>query len=156
MNTQDNAPGVIVDVKGLWVVLQGEGDDALAREVIEAEVMGSADFNLFERQSHHGRRTRMKLMPVSSSLISPASLVTTQRQSRMPSSGRDFETRRETTVMVPLSERIALWERMATDLRPPHLEQSITSEVPLDEAPRVLERIVGGGVQGRTVVRISA
>lgn len=60
------------------------------------------------------------------------------------------------SVMVPLSERIALWERMATDLRPPHLDQSIATEVTLDEAPRVLEQIVGGGVQGRTVVRISA
>jgi hypothetical protein len=58
-------------------------------------------------------------------------------------------------VSVPIVERIALWERMATDLRPPHLDDSITQEVSLEEAPGVLEAIVRGDVQGRTVVRVS-
>lgn len=59
------------------------------------------------------------------------------------------------SVMLPIQERIALWQRLATDLRPPHLDDSITSEVTLDDAPEVLARIVDGGVQGRTVVRVA-
>ncbi|MCC7369187.1 MAG: oxidoreductase [Chloroflexi bacterium] len=59
------------------------------------------------------------------------------------------------SVMVPLPARIALWERLATDLRPPHLDSAIVREITLAEAPSVLERIVGGGIQGRTVVRTS-
>jgi acrylyl-CoA reductase (NADPH) len=57
---------------------------------------------------------------------------------------------------VPIERRIALWNRLADDLRPPHLEESITQEVSLDDAPSVLEAIVRGDVQGRTVVRVSA
>ena len=59
------------------------------------------------------------------------------------------------SVMVSIAERIALWERLATDLRPPHLDDTITSEVTLEQAPEVLAKIVGGGTQGRTVVRIN-
>ncbi|MGE3268157.1 MAG: oxidoreductase [Chloroflexota bacterium] len=60
------------------------------------------------------------------------------------------------SVMLPIRGRIALWQRLATDLRPPHLDQSIAHEVTLDQAPDVLERIIGGGVQGRTIVRVTA
>jgi putative YhdH/YhfP family quinone oxidoreductase len=59
------------------------------------------------------------------------------------------------SVMVPIEKRIALWQRLAGDLRPPHLDDSITSEVTLEQAPNVLNSIVGGGVQGRTVVRVA-
>jgi putative YhdH/YhfP family quinone oxidoreductase len=55
-----------------------------------------------------------------------------------------------------IERRIAVWQRLATDLRPPHLDESITREVTLDEAPGVLEAIVGGRVQGRTVVKITS
>jgi putative YhdH/YhfP family quinone oxidoreductase len=60
------------------------------------------------------------------------------------------------SVVFPIARRIALWQRLATDLRPPHLDESITHEVTLDEAPGVLEAIVGGRVQGRTVVRVAS
>ncbi|MFN8634753.1 MAG: oxidoreductase [Chloroflexota bacterium] len=60
------------------------------------------------------------------------------------------------SVAVPLARRITIWERMATDLRPPHLDDEIVSEVTLDEAPDVLAKIVRGETQGRTVVRVSA
>jgi acrylyl-CoA reductase (NADPH) len=59
------------------------------------------------------------------------------------------------SVLVPLAQRIAIWQRLATDLRPPHLDDAITQEIALDEAPRVLDRIVRGETQGRTVVRIA-
>jgi acrylyl-CoA reductase (NADPH) len=59
------------------------------------------------------------------------------------------------SVAVPIERRIAIWERLASDLRPPHLEDAIMQEVSLDDAPGVLDRIVRGETQGRTVVRIA-
>ena len=59
------------------------------------------------------------------------------------------------SVMAPIEQRIALWHRLASDLRPPHLDDSITSEVTLEQAPKVLAKIVSGVVRGRTVVRIA-
>jgi hypothetical protein len=43
---------------------------------------------------------------------------------------------------------------LATDLRPPHLDDAITREVGLDGAPDVLDRIVRGQTRGRTIVRV--
>jgi putative YhdH/YhfP family quinone oxidoreductase len=59
------------------------------------------------------------------------------------------------SVALPLEQRTAIWERLATDLRPPHLDDAITREITLDEAPNVLDTIVEGKIQGRTVVRIA-
>jgi NADPH:quinone reductase-like Zn-dependent oxidoreductase len=59
------------------------------------------------------------------------------------------------SVMLPLDRRIAIWQRLATNLRPPHLDETIAQEVTLDEAPAVLEQIVRGETRGRTVVRIA-
>jgi putative YhdH/YhfP family quinone oxidoreductase len=58
------------------------------------------------------------------------------------------------SVLMPIDRRIALWQRLGSDLRPPRLEESIAQEVSLDEAPRVLEEIHRGAVRGRTVVRV--
>lgn len=59
------------------------------------------------------------------------------------------------SVAVSLSKRIAVWERLAADLRPPHLDEAIAHEIPLDEAPDALEKIVRGEIRGRTVVRVA-
>jgi acrylyl-CoA reductase (NADPH) len=59
------------------------------------------------------------------------------------------------SVAVPIDRRMAIWERLATDLRPPHLDDAISREVSLDEAPAVLDRIVRGETQGRTVIRVA-
>jgi acrylyl-CoA reductase (NADPH) len=59
------------------------------------------------------------------------------------------------SVAVPIERRIAVWERLATDLRPPHLDDAISHEISLDEAPDALDRIVRGEMQGRTVVRVA-
>lgn len=58
------------------------------------------------------------------------------------------------SVQAPISERIALWQRLATDLRPPHLDDTIAHEVTLDGVVDVLTNIIEGKVQGRTVVKI--
>jgi acrylyl-CoA reductase (NADPH) len=52
------------------------------------------------------------------------------------------------------SKRVDLWNRVATDLRPPRLDDSIAHEIGLDEAPVALEAILKGAVRGRTVVRL--
>lgn len=59
------------------------------------------------------------------------------------------------SVAVPLERRIAIWERLASDLRPPHLDEAIAHEIPLAEAPGALEKIVRGEIRGRTVVRVA-
>jgi putative YhdH/YhfP family quinone oxidoreductase len=58
------------------------------------------------------------------------------------------------SVQVPIDRRIALWERLAGDLRPPRLEETIAHEVGLDEAPDILRAIHRGEVRGRVVVRV--
>jgi len=54
-----------------------------------------------------------------------------------------------------LDKRIATWNRVAGDLRPPKLDESIAQEVTLDQAQPVLDSILKGAVRGRTVVRVS-
>jgi acrylyl-CoA reductase (NADPH) len=56
---------------------------------------------------------------------------------------------------LPLPERIAIWRRLAGDLRPPQLEELIATEVSLDDVPRLLQEILQGAVRGRVVVRVA-
>jgi acrylyl-CoA reductase (NADPH) len=53
-----------------------------------------------------------------------------------------------------LGKRQAIWDRLAGDLRPPKLEESIAHEIVLEEAPAALEAILQGQVRGRTLVRL--
>jgi acrylyl-CoA reductase (NADPH) len=59
-------------------------------------------------------------------------------------------------VAVPIERRIAIWDRLASDLRPPHLDEAIAHEISLEDAPDALTRIVRGEIQGRTVVRVAS
>lgn len=59
------------------------------------------------------------------------------------------------SVAVPIERRIALWQRLAADLRPPYLEQTIAREVTLAEVPAALAEVHRGAVTGRVIVRIS-
>jgi acrylyl-CoA reductase (NADPH) len=54
-----------------------------------------------------------------------------------------------------LDKRIATWNRVATDLRPPKLDESISQEVALDQTEPVLASILKGDVRGRTVVSLT-
>ncbi|MDM4763329.1 MDR family oxidoreductase [Galbitalea sp. SE-J8] len=58
------------------------------------------------------------------------------------------------SVYCPEPRRRAAWQRLATDLEPALLDR-ITATVPLDEAGAVAQRILAGGVRGRTVVAIA-
>jgi NADPH2:quinone reductase len=54
----------------------------------------------------------------------------------------------------PRELRLAVWQRIATDLRPRHLERIVTRTIAFDELPKVFPEYLSGGVTGRTVVRI--
>ncbi|MGI8439553.1 MAG: oxidoreductase [Thermoleophilaceae bacterium] len=57
------------------------------------------------------------------------------------------------SVATPIELRRAVWERLGGDLRPRGLEDMI-EEVSLEGVEEVLDRILTGGVRGRTVVRV--
>ena len=59
------------------------------------------------------------------------------------------------SVNTPIDLRRELWGRIATDLRPRGLDDSITREVALDDLEPVLDAILRGEVRGRTVVRLA-
>jgi len=58
------------------------------------------------------------------------------------------------SVTCPMPRRLALWQRLATDLKPRGLSDSIAHEVTLDGLPEVLASILKGDVRGRAVVRL--
>ena len=57
------------------------------------------------------------------------------------------------SAVVPIAERRAVWERIATDLRPRGLGDALT-EVTLDTLPDALDAILAGEARGRWIVRI--
>jgi acrylyl-CoA reductase (NADPH) len=57
------------------------------------------------------------------------------------------------SAVVPLAERRATWERIATDMRPNGLGDALT-EVTLDTLPGALDAILAGRARGRWIVRV--
>ena len=57
------------------------------------------------------------------------------------------------SVNMPIARRRELWDRLATDLRPPDLGRHCT-EVTLDTLDEALDGIVAGDARGRWIVRI--
>src|SRR3954469_14295897 len=58
------------------------------------------------------------------------------------------------SVQTPIKERTRTWKRLATDLRPPHLDDSLAHETDLDGLEDVLTKILAGEISGRTVVAL--
>jgi putative YhdH/YhfP family quinone oxidoreductase len=58
------------------------------------------------------------------------------------------------SVNTPIELRRHIWGRIATDLRPKGLEESIAREIGLDDLEPVLDAILRGEVRGRTVVSV--
>ncbi len=52
--------------------------------------------------------------------------------------------------------RVALWRRIATDLKPRHFDQVITREIAFDELPGAFADYVGNRIHGRTIVRVGS
>jgi len=57
------------------------------------------------------------------------------------------------SAVVPIAERRAVWERIATDLRPNGLGDALT-EVTLEALPEALDGILAGRARGRWIVRV--
>ncbi|MFZ0007306.1 MAG: oxidoreductase [Steroidobacteraceae bacterium] len=51
--------------------------------------------------------------------------------------------------------RLAVWQRIATDLKPRHLDRIVTRTIGFDELPAAFPAYLDGRVTGRTVVRIA-
>jgi acrylyl-CoA reductase (NADPH) len=58
------------------------------------------------------------------------------------------------SVQTPIEERKATWERLAGDLRPPHLDDAIVREIDLDGLEAALTAILRGELSGRTIVKV--
>lgn len=52
--------------------------------------------------------------------------------------------------------RLAIWQRISTDLKPRHFDRIVTREIGLDELPGAFEDYLKSRIIGRTLVRIPA
>jgi len=59
------------------------------------------------------------------------------------------------SVEVPRSERVIVWNRIATDLRPRHLADIAHHEVSLEELPASFQAYIDGRIVGRTIVSLN-
>lgn len=59
------------------------------------------------------------------------------------------------SVRTPRPRRLEIWGRLGTDLRPEHLEDLVDEEVPLARVGAALDRVLGGKVRGRVLVRVA-
>lgn len=60
------------------------------------------------------------------------------------------------SVATPADRRRAIWDRLAGELRPPHLDDLVEREVGLAEVPEALAAISAARVRGRVLVRPEA
>ena len=58
------------------------------------------------------------------------------------------------SVLTPRAVRLAVWQRIATDLKPRHLDKIATRTIDLDQLPTAFDAYLKSTVTGRTVVRI--
>ena len=56
------------------------------------------------------------------------------------------------SVQTPIERRREVWQRLAGDLKPRHLDDA--NEISLDELDSTLDAILRGELQGRTVVKL--
>jgi NADPH2:quinone reductase len=59
------------------------------------------------------------------------------------------------SVSTPRAVRLDVWQRIASDLAPRHLDRIVTREIPFDLLISSFSEYVKGGIVGRTVVRIA-
>ena len=60
------------------------------------------------------------------------------------------------SVYTPRPLRLQVWQRLASDLRPRHLDSIVTRNVTLEQLSTAFGDYLKAGVIGRTVVRIAA
>lgn len=60
------------------------------------------------------------------------------------------------SVFTPRAVRLEVWQRIATDLKPRHLQQIVTKTIAFEQLPTAFDDYIKDNVTGRTVVRIAA
>jgi NADPH2:quinone reductase len=60
------------------------------------------------------------------------------------------------SVILSHEQRTAIWQRIATDLKPSHLDKIVTGEVAFEDMPSSFDQYIEGRVTGRTIVNIGA
>ena len=58
------------------------------------------------------------------------------------------------SVICPNSLRKKVWKRLATSLKPRHIDKIVTAQIPFSELPNWFERFLKREITGRTVVKI--
>jgi acrylyl-CoA reductase (NADPH) len=58
------------------------------------------------------------------------------------------------SVTTPRAVRLAVWQRLASDLKPRHLDRIVTQTISLDQLPTAFDGYLKSTVTGRTVVKI--
>ena len=58
------------------------------------------------------------------------------------------------SVHTPREQRLAVWDRLATDLRPRHLEEIGRRTRPFRELPALFDDYLAGAITGRTIIEI--
>jgi acrylyl-CoA reductase (NADPH) len=56
---------------------------------------------------------------------------------------------------MPREVRVGIWKRLATDLKPKHLDMIVTNTISFDELPGAFDDYVKNRIMGRTVVKIA-
>jgi acrylyl-CoA reductase (NADPH) len=56
---------------------------------------------------------------------------------------------------MPRDVRLAIWKRLATDLKPRHLDRIVSKTISFNELPGAFDDYVKSRIIGRTVVRIA-
>jgi acrylyl-CoA reductase (NADPH) len=59
------------------------------------------------------------------------------------------------SVYTPRALRLQVWQRIASDLKPRHLDSIVTRTIDFDALPTAFDAYLKGGIVGRTVVRIA-
>lgn len=58
------------------------------------------------------------------------------------------------SVILTSAQRREIWQRIATDLKPTHLDKIVTNETDFDKLPGEFEQYISGTMTGRTIVTI--
>jgi len=58
------------------------------------------------------------------------------------------------SVFCPMEIRLAIWERLAGEMKPNQLLESTTNEITLEQLPDVCKKILNGEMKGRTIVTL--
>jgi acrylyl-CoA reductase (NADPH) len=149
----------------------GKPDEAdWLRELGAAEVLSREETSAESKRPMESERWAAVVDPVGGAALAYA-LRTTRYGGAVAASGLTGGTSLETTVFpfilrsvsllgvdsvnTPMEERRRVWERLAGDLRPKGLDDSITREISLDDVDPFLDEILQGKGVGRTVVRVA-